>query len=63
MYRITHHFLALDENGTTIVATEERTDVEIHDVYRIVDQMIQFPGGAAGSTICITVGLTEVIKL
>lgn len=61
MYTITHHYLTVGDDGAPIVEVETATwnGDDADELAVRVRRMIEHPGGRSGTTITITVGLTE----
>ncbi len=57
MYRISHHYLTVGDDGHAVVEGEERIVDDYHKITEVVAAMIDAPGGRSGTTISMTVEL------
>jgi hypothetical protein len=63
MYTIVHHYLTVGDDGTPVVENES---VTVHDPSEIADavrEMTDHPGGTSGTTVSMSVSLTQATSI
>lgn len=63
MYTVTHQFMTINNDGQVVVHTTVHINLESEDVEEILSSELRHPGGLSGTTISLTVHLTEEVSM